>query len=79
MSTIPKRRLRLLYTEPSRMPMSLQIVVYEGDLMSEVESGYDAEIREELLNRICEEIIPNKTTDQLKNIVDRRFYYYLVG
>jgi len=53
--------------------------LYEGDLMSEVESGYDAEIREELLNRICEEIIPNKTTDQLKNMVDRRFNYDVVG
>ena len=43
----------------------------EDNLISAVESDYDYEIRQDLVEKICEDILPNETTEELKGIVRR--------
>jgi len=43
----------------------------EDDLISAIEGDYDYEIRQDLIEKISEEILPNNTTEELKGIVKR--------
>jgi len=45
-------------------------LIYD-DIVSCLEGEYDPEIREELIKKIYEDIFPNKTTEELQEIIKR--------
>ncbi len=43
----------------------------EDDLVYNIKSSYDYEIRQELVEKITEEVLPNKTVEELEGMVRR--------
>ena len=47
-------------------------LLYEDDIVNQIKASYDYEIRQELIEKISEDILPNKTIEELEGIVNFR-------